>query len=435
MNPAHYQEHLSTLRQRYDQALQDTGFDQVILSAGHKVLIAGDDQTYPYDPRAFTQQWLPYVCDPGTCVLYRPNEKPVLFWPSQADFWHLTPRAPTGAWTDQWNIHAADSVADWVDKATQGRKTAWIGADDGLDAFNVQVDPADLKARLSFQRAWKTDFEIDCMAEASRRGVAGHLAARDAFLAGESEAGVYREFLRGSAQLESTEPYPGIIALNESAATLHYERRLFDPPAEHRTLLIDAGAKYNGYASDITRTYTQGSDTFTELRDGVAALSDRLSKAVQPGVAMSTLHEQALSGIAHLLQEYGICRRSVDEQRAKRIPQVFFPHGLGHLLGLQVHDVGGHQQDETGMLAPHPNYPNLRLNRTLSEGMTLTIEPGLYFIPMLLDRMVREVPDHGVDLDKVAALRPWGGIRHEDNILVTASGSYNLTEEAFQAKL
>lgn len=431
MNQEHYRHHLNTLRQRYDQALAETGFDQVIVSAGHKVMIAGDDHTYPYSPRAFAQQWLPYTCDPGTCVLYRPNEKPVLFWPSRADFWHLTPQAPSGDWTAFWDIRAADSL-DWVDGAVQGKKTAWIGADEGLSAFDVHLDPAELKARLRYHRAWKTDYEIDCMVEASRMGVAGHRAARDAFFNGESEAGVYRAFLQGSQQLESTEPYPGIIALNESAATLHYERRLFEPPREHRTLLIDAGAQCNRYASDITRTHTQGNEVFAELRDGVAALSDRLSKAVAPGVAMVDLHRQALAGVAHLLHEHGICRWSVEEQLEKRIPQVFFPHGLGHLLGLQVHDAGGHQQDETGTLAPNPDFPALRLTRTLSEGMTLTIEPGLYFIPMLLAQMERGIPDHGVNLDKVEALKPWGGIRHEDNILVTASGSRNLTAEAFE---
>ncbi len=431
MNLEHYKQHLSTLRQRYDQALADTGFDQVILSAGHKVMIAGDDHTYPYSPRAFAQQWLPYDCDAGTCVLYRPNEKPILFWPSRADFWHLTPEAPSGDWADLWDIRSAAALSDWVGDAVQGRRTAWIGADGGLSEFDVQVDPAELKARLSFGRAWKTDFEVDCMVEASRLGVLGHNAARDAFLSGESEAGVYRAFLWASGQLESTEPYPGIIALNESAATLHYERRLFEAPAEHRTLLIDAGAKFNGYASDITRTHTHSTGTFAELQAGVAALSDRLSKAVAPGVAMVDLHRQALSGIAGLLREHGLCRWSVEEQMEKRVPQVFFPHGLGHLLGLQVHDAGGHQQDETGTLAPNPDYPALRLTRTLSEGMTLTIEPGLYFIPMLLAQMERDIPDHGVDLDKVEALKPWGGIRHEDNILVTASGSRNLTGEAF----
>lgn len=430
MNLEHYKQHLNILRHRYDQALADTGFDQVIVSAGHKVMIAGDDHTYPYSPRAFAQQWLPYTLDAGTCVLYRPNEKPVLLWPSRADFWHLTPQAPSGDWTALWDIRAADSL-DWLKDAVRGRKTAWIGADEGLDDSDVQVDPTDLKARLSYFRAWKTDYEIDCMVEASRQGVSGHLAARDAFFNGASEAGVYRAFLQGSRQLESTEPYPGIIALNESAATLHYERRLFDPPKAHRTLLIDAGAQYNRYASDITRTHTQGNGVFAELRDGVAALSDRLSKAVQPGVAMVALHEQALAGVAQLLYDHGICRLSVDEQLAKRIPQVFFPHGLGHLLGLQVHDTGGHQQDEQGTLAPSSDYPALRLTRTLGEGMTLTIEPGLYFIPMLLAQMERDVPDHGVDLKKVEALKPWGGIRHEDNILVTASGSRNLTEEAF----
>lgn len=431
MNLNDYQTHLDILRQRFDKALAATGFDQVILSAGDKVMIQGDDHTYPYSPRAFAQQWLPYDLDAGTCVLYRPGDKPVLYWPSRADFWHLTPQAPQGDWTGLWDVQAAGGPEEWLAAAVRGRKTAWIGRDQGLADYDVVVEPAELKARLEYDRAWKTAFEIACLEQASTLGALGHKAAEQAFYQGESEAGVYREFLRGSSQLESNEPYPGIVGINESAATLHYERRLFTPPSAHRTLLIDAGAKVNGYASDITRTHTQDNARFTAIRQALVELSTALVEGARPGVAMADLHREAFRGVAAILKAHDLCRLSVDEQVDKGIPRAFFPHGLGHLLGLQVHDVGGHQQDVTGTRYRDPEHGALRLTRTLSPGMVLTIEPGLYFIPMLLDKMVRDTPEHGVDLAAVEELKPWGGVRWEDNILITDTGSRNLTDEAF----
>jgi len=425
---SHYQAHLQTLIGRYQTALERSGHDAVVISSGPLLTIAEDDRTFPYTPRAFAQQWLPYDLDPDSYIIFRPGEKPRLLWPARADFWHLTPQEPSGDWTALWNIEAATPVADWLPKLA-GR-VAWIGPQH-LDASQVEVDPAGLKAELSYYRAYKTDFEIDCLAAASRKGVKGHLAAQQAFAEGGSEAHIYRAFLGASEQLEIQEPYSGIVALNEAAATLHYERRRFAAPSQHRTLLIDAGAKVNGYASDITRTYCAESGLFAEVLSSMEPLQQRLCQAVKPGVTMPELHQQALAAVAEVLHQHKLCSLSVDEQLAKRIPQAFYPHGLGHLLGLQVHDVGGHQQDMAGTIKRDEDSPALRLTRTFETGMVTTIEPGLYFIPMLLDQLMRNQPQHGLDVERIEQLKPFGGIRIEDNLVVTADGHRNLTREAF----
>lgn len=430
MNITLYPEHLNILQARYEQALAETDFDQVVISAGSKVTVAEDDQTYPFRPMAFAQQWLPYDVDPDTFILFRPGNKPVLYWPARADFWHLTPQAPEGDWTTLWDVQASTGMPQWL--GTLKGKTAWLGPDHSqLDQSAITLNPSTLKNALVYSRAWKTPFEISCLASANHKGVLGHRAAEQAFRQGQSEAGIYREFLAASQQLESQEPYSGIIALNESAATLHYERRLFKPPAEHRTLLIDAGAKVNGYASDITRTYTRDTGQFAEILQGVKTLSSQIIGNVVPGTNMATLHQQALVGIASLLKQHGICRLSVEEQLAKRIPQVFFPHGLGHLLGLQVHDVGGHQQDLKGDILASEKYPFLRLTRNLDTDMVITIEPGFYFIPMLLHKMEANLPGHGCDMNLIRELMPFGGVRIEDNVQVTFGQARNLTSQAF----
>lgn len=430
MTLSNYSNHMNTLMARYSEALAKAGYDQIVISAGSQVVVAEDDRTYPYTPMAFAQQWLPYDLHPDTFIVFKPGEKPRLLWPARADFWHLTPAAPEGEWVALWQIEAATSLNDWLPGLSG--KVAWLGpVHPQLDVQQVDINPTGLKAELVYSRACKTEFEIQCLQTANEKAVLGHRAAELAFLDGQSEAEIYRAYLHYSGQLESQEPYSGIIALNESAATLHYERRRFERPDEHRTLLIDAGAKVNGYASDITRTHTRGNTLFSELARGIERLSLSLTDQAKPGVAWADIHHGALKGVAQLLHDSGLCRHNVETQLAQRIPQTFFPHGIGHLLGLQVHDVGGHQQDAEGQLAPHADYPFLRLTRDLQPGMVVTVEPGLYFIPMLLERMIQDNPDHGCDLALIETLKPYGGIRYEDNVVITEGQAGNLTVDAF----
>jgi Xaa-Pro dipeptidase len=116
------------------------------------------------------------------------------------------------------------------------------------------------------------------------------------------------------------------------------------------------------------------------------------------------------------------------------VTSAFFPHGLGHLLGVQVHDVGGFMENESGTTIDKPEgHPYLRLTRVLEEDMVLTIEPGLYIIDMLLDEL-RETPaGKMVNWKTVDWMRPFGGIRIEDNVRVLKDGCENLTRDAFTA--
>ena len=124
---------------------------------------------------------------------------------------------------------------------------------------------------------------------------------------------------------------------------------------------------------------------------------------------------------------------SAEAAVAQGLSSTFFPHGVGHLLGAQVHDVAGLQVDRSGTRRERPSgHPYLRLTRRLEPGMVVTIEPGLYFIPLLLrERRASALAAH-VDWDRVEALRPFGGIRIEDDVACRAEGPpENLTREAF----
>ena len=117
---------------------------------------------------------------------------------------------------------------------------------------------------------------------------------------------------------------------------------------------------------------------------------------------------------------------------ATGVTAAFMPHGMGHLLGVQVHDVGGFMENETGTtIDPPSGHPYLRLTRVLEENMVLTIEPGLYIIDMLLEELRGTPAESHVNWSTVDALRPYGGVRIEDNVRVLTDGCENLTRDAF----
>ncbi|EDO25350.1 predicted protein, partial [Nematostella vectensis] len=199
-------------------------------------------------------------------------------------------------------------------------------------------------------------------------------------------------------------------------------------------LLVDAGAVHHGYVADITRTIAQGSSVFDALIAGLDQAQQTLMQTIKPGVSFVDLHRAMHHAIYTLLKTHGIVRGNVshDEADQVRISSAFFPHGLGHLLGIQVHDIGGWQHSAGGeIIAPPSEHPYLRLTRVLEQGFVVTIEPGLYFIPALLQPLKKTALGKDLDWTLVDALTPWGGIRIEDNICVTAEGIENYTRDAF----
>ena len=150
------------------------------------------------------------------------------------------------------------------------------------------------------------------------------------------------------------------------------------------------------------------------------------------GQSYPELHIHAHLVIAGILREHGFIRLSAESAVESGVSSTFFPHGLGHPIGLQVHDVAGFQASEAGgTIARPPGHPYLRMTRALEPGMVVTIEPGLYFIEMLLAELKGKPVAKDVDWAKVDAFRKYGGIRIEDDVACTAGDPENLTREAF----
>jgi Xaa-Pro dipeptidase len=136
--------------------------------------------------------------------------------------------------------------------------------------------------------------------------------------------------------------------------------------------------------------------------------------------------------LAEVLVDAELATGAPDTLLATGVTSAFLPHGLGHLLGLQVHDVGGHLADASGTrIDPPSGHPFLRLTRVLEEDMVVTIEPGLYFIDMLLENLRGTPAEHHVNWRTVDALRHCGGIRIEDDVRVRPDGAENLSRDAF----
>ena len=157
-----------------------------------------------------------------------------------------------------------------------------------------------------------------------------------------------------------------------------------------------------------------------------------LCDAVRAGTDFVDLHLDAHRRIATLLRDAQIISLHADAAVESGLSGVFFPHGLGHLLGLQVHDVGGHLADATGTIRKPPQaHPYLRLTRPLQPGFVVTIEPGLYFIDQLLAAARHGPHRNHIHWSRVEQLRKYGGIRIEDNVHCTDEEPENLTRPAF----
>jgi Xaa-Pro dipeptidase len=429
-----YAQHIATLRVRADKALALAGFDHLLVAASTPLRKFLDDQDYPFVANPHFRHWLPLTDIPGSWVVYTPGHKPKLIFVQPRDYWHVVPAAPNGYWVDQFDITIVRTAAEAV--AALPKDNRAVIAPNCPEIEGVEVNnPQAVVDYLHWHRSYKTPYELELMREASRVGTRAHRAAEKAFRAGESEFGIHMAYLAATRQTDAELPYSNIIGLNEHGAVLHYTNFDRTPPQQSRSFLIDAGGSAAGYASDITRTYAAtGHAEFQALIDSVEKAQLGFVAKVKAGQSYPELHIHAHHVLADVLREHGVIRMSAESAVQSGVTATFFPHGLGHPIGLQVHDVAGFQDSENGGSIPRPEgHPYLRMTRVLEPGMVVTIEPGLYFIDMLLEELRSKPAAKDVDWAKVDAFRPYGGIRIEDDVVCTHGEPENLTRDAFTA--
>ena len=431
-----YTAHVTIQKLRHDRALLEAPFDHVAIFSGALHYQFVDDMPYPFKVNPHFKSWVPVTDNPNCFVVYTPGLKPKLIYWSPVDYWHKVAEKPTDKWVEKFELVMIADPDEAKAHMPAGR-IAFIGEWDPRFASwgDLTPNPEAVVNSLHWDRAWKTEYEIECLRRANERGARGHRAAEAAFREGQSEYEIHLAYLRGVDHTEEEVPYGNIIALNENASTLHYyhhDRRRKDEK-NRWSFLIDAGATYNGYASDITRTYSRQNDEFLELITAMDEMQLSLVGETGPNVNYPDVHLLAHQKTAEILVRFNFVRDiDADGVVQRRISSTFLPHGVGHYLGLQVHDVGGFMADRSGKTIPKPEgHPYLRLTRVVEPGHVFTIEPGLYFIDSLLGELRQSENAKFVNWDKVDAFRKYGGIRIEDNVLVTETGRENLTRNAF----
>lgn len=431
-----YAQHIAQLQQRTTSALERCGYDALAIASGIEKFAFLDDRPYLFQPNPHFKHWLPLTQHPNSWLLIRPGRKPLLVYYQPDDYWHVPPEAPSGYWVEQFDIVVISDPAEAATHLQGHGRLAIVGEADAALAGVTPNNPELLLNLLHYPRAIKSEYELEQMRAASHCAVKGHLAARDAFMAGGSELDIHRAYLAATGHTDRDLPYTNIVGLNEHCAVLHYQYQDAQALAASRSFLIDAGAQVNGYASDITRTWSRGGhEEFEALLAAMESAQLALVDEVRAGTDYRDIHLSTHRRIAAILAQQGVVKMSAEAIVAEGVSSIFMPHGIGHLLGLQVHDIGGFMADETGAVAEKPaGHRYLRLTRTLEAGMVVTIEPGLYFIPTLLKQLRASKNAAAVDWAKVERLLPYGGIRIEDDVACRATGApENLTRDAFAA--
>lgn len=430
---AQYRAHIGDLLKRASDALTAEGFDGVAIHSGSLIKRSEfDDQYWPLRPVPHFEHWA-HVEWPEAVVHVQAGKKPRLLFVREKDFWERMPDPDFDLLGSALELVEVKSQLGFVDALTPKTKLAYIGENVKRAAeWGILVDhvnPKGLLTRLDDLRVFKSEYEVTCLREANRIAAIGHRAVRAAFDAGERrELKLHLIYLETTSQDDPETPYKNIVALGEAASTLHHIHYRRRPLSDAKSLLLDAGAQYRGYASDITRTYaakdsSPGGVVFGELVERMDALQRGLIDAVKVGRPYESLHDEAHDRLAVVLTDLKIAKMSAAECVSAGVSRKFLPHGLGHSLGIQTHDVG------CAKIRPRSDNPWLRNTRVIEAGQVFTIEPGVYFIDFLMDELRASAQGSRIDWGLVEALKAFGGIRIEDDVLVHdgAKASENIT--------
>lgn len=434
MSTDEYEKHFEALSRVYNKALINHNFDSLIVYSGDILLRNQDDLPYPYFTDIQFKAIAPLLDAPGSWIIWRLFEKPKLVFFQPKDYWHMVPDIPNLVWTRYFEIivitecQMAKKFFGDTSRSVFLGKTNMVTHGWDLGSRN----PACFLAELSWRRSYKTDYEKDCILEANSISARGHKAARDAFLDGASELEISLAFQSGCGLPEEALAYPSIVGINRHASILHYWGRSALKSVGACSLLIDAGAAFNGYSADISRTYAKDSSLFAEMIVAFDELQQVLVAEHIIGRRYFDLSLLTLERIARYLKDFDIVRLEPESCVETGVVQHFVPHGLGHFLGLQVHDVGSYQADKNGSLLDlDPSYPKFHMMRIIEANQVVTVEPGVYFIDTLLAALFKSSQRNAVNWALIDQLKAFGGIRIEDNVVIADKAPINLTRQAF----
>ncbi len=421
-----YIEHVKDLKKKTERLLDEKGLDGLIIGSGFSQNYLFDDHAILFKTNPYFNHWAPLGNIPNCFLIFIPGKVPEILYYHPDDFWHKVAPLPEEFWVFEFDLKPIKNLEEGLSylKKLKG-KFSYIGRPNAELPF--ETNDHEVLTFFNYHRGIKSAYEVACLEKANYLAGRAHKAAYLTYLDKASEFEIHQEYLRVLNVRETELPYNNIIALNQNSAILHYSDYEKTAPKVHSSFLIDAGASFNGYHSDVTRTYTE-IEEFQNLVDLLNKAQMELVEGCKVGVDFGDLHVLANVKISEILSQLGIINGPKME-----IARYFFPHGLGHPLGLQVHDVGSRINDEKGTdKLPPIEFPNLRCTKMLETGNVVTIEPGLYFIDLLMEDLKKDPLGKEVDWEKVESFKKFGGIRVEDDIWITSEGPKNLTRIAFE---
>jgi Xaa-Pro aminopeptidase len=414
--------------QRRRDFMEAIGEDSVAVLTANSEQSRSNDTNFPYRPSSdilyltgFREPEAVIVIAPGHeegdfAMFVRPRDE-------EAELWDGRRSGIEGACRDYGAdvAYEIDEIDDQLPEFLAGRDTLYytLGRDPEFDERvtgwmnslrHRRSDPpaapralVDVRDPLHEMRLRKRPEEVDVMRRANRISGEAHTLAmkhcRPGMKEYELQALIEYHFQRNGAEFPA---YPSIVGAGANATCLHYTDNR-DPIAEGDVVLIDAGCEFDFYAGDITRSFP-ASGSFTDLQRDVyqAVLDAQLASIedIEPGLPFDELQARTVERLTESLVDLGILEGEIDELVDEEEYKPYFPHKIGHWMGIDVHDVGPYHTDEGDW-------------RDLEPGMVLTVEPGLYF-----PESDESIPEEFRGL----------GIRIEDDILVTDEGCENLTD-------
>lgn len=414
---------LSDRRARIAAAL-NLGDALLVVGAGQPVpLPEGSDQTYPFRSHAEYYYLAAQEC-PGGGVVFDPHDGDRPGWIS------FVPEVTEGerVWEGRDQLPGASltTFAPWL-AARSGRPIVMLGAPvAGVSADEARTRQA--QEQLRHARRIKDATEIAMLRRTAIATAAGFAKLRSLLRPGVAERALQIELEAEFFRHGGTRPgYGSIVGLGANSAILHSTPSARAAQAGD-FVLVDAGAEIDRYMSDVTRTYTVGPPSAfqRDLFQIVLAAEEHALARCVPGAEWREIHLAAAAEMTAGLVSMGVMRGQAESLVEQEAHTLFFPHGLGHMVGLGVRDGSGMEPDRTK--STRASLATLRMDLPLVAGYVVTVEPGLYFIPALLnDPARRERFRDCVNWPLVESHLSLGGVRIEDNILVTAGAPENLT--------
>lgn len=302
------------------------------------------------------------------------------------------------------------------------------GTDEVAGRFSLALTKAIISMRLV-----KEDCEIEAIDDACDLGYEMHTVARNSIVPGIIEQEIVGKMDGVTLSKGWGVSFPTILTQHGETLHNHLHDKIIEPG---KLMVIDAGAESNvHYASDFTRTYpTSGKFTAKqrEIYQIVCDCNEFAFSMTRPGISYREVHLKTMHLMLEELRALDIVRGDVQDMVEAGIAGLFMPHGLGHNMGLDVHDMEDYGENYVGYdddqkRSPQLGLGSLRMARKLVPGNVITDEPGIYFIPALIEKWKSEKTDQGfVNYQKLESYYDFGGIRLEDDVLVTTDGARRL---------